>query len=339
MRLLTPTLAGACILSFSVLFTVSAQQPAAPPAAPAQTPAAPAAGRARGAAPIQQTVWSPKAVKPTGYTGVHKPHTKLADVLAKHKGATDWVESIVDDETLHGDYIMMGPGKKTPKRANVDTREWWIVRDGQIRFTIDGQEPFVASKGFLVQVPYRTFYTMETVGDQPSLRYEVNIARARKIYPAEETPVPAPGVEYVRARIAGRGNYEDSNRMKVDFNQVAAGAERGGEWIADRNGFANIILGRGGPAPDPSNKGHFHVESSEHWMIMLGQIHYTIEGVPPFVAEVGDIVYVPKQTWHLASPFGDGQTCRLAMNAFSDLGHSYEAAPAAGGRGTGRGPR
>jgi len=122
---------------------------------------------------------------------------------------------------------------------------------------------------------------METVGDQPSLRYEVNIARARKIYPAEETPVPVPGIEYVRARIAGRGNYEDSNRMKVDFNQVAAGAERGGEWIADRNGFANIILGRGGPAPDPSNKGHFHVESSEHWMIMLGQIHYTIEGVPP----------------------------------------------------------
>src|ERR1043166_6796846 len=107
---------------------------------------------------------------------------------------------------------MMGPGKKTPKRAKVDTREGWIVRDGQIRFTIDGQEPFVASKGFLVQVPYRTFYTMETVGDQPSLRYEVNIARARKIYPAEETPVPVPGIEYVRARIAGRGNYDDGNR-------------------------------------------------------------------------------------------------------------------------------
>ena len=84
MRLLTPTLAGACILVlFRLLLTVSAQQPAAPPAAPAQTPAAPAAGRARGAAPIQQTVWSPKAVKPTGYTGVHKPHTKLADVLGQ----------------------------------------------------------------------------------------------------------------------------------------------------------------------------------------------------------------------------------------------------------------
>ena len=335
MRLLTPLLTATCALWLTVGLTLSAQQSATPPAAPAQTPAAPGAGRARGAGPAQQMVWSPKAVKPTGYTGVHKPHTKLADVLAKHKGESDWVESVVDDETLHGDFIMMGPGKRTPKRANVDTREWWIVRDGQIRFTIDGQEPFVAKAGFLVQVPYRTFYSMETVGDQPSLRYELNIAHARKLYPADETPVPMPGIDYVRARIAGRGNYDDGNRMMVDFNQVAAGAERGGEWIADRDGSANIILGRGAPPPDPSNKGHFHSESSEHWMIMLGQVRYTIEGVPTFIAEVGDIVYVPKQTWHLASPAGDGMTCRLAMNAFSDLAHSFEAAPATGGRGRG----
>ena len=35
---------------------------------------------------------------------------------------------------------------------------------GQIRFHIQGQEPFVASKGWLVQVPYRNVYWMETVG-------------------------------------------------------------------------------------------------------------------------------------------------------------------------------
>ena len=34
-----------------------------------------------------------------------------------------------------------------------------------------GQEPFVASKGFLVRAPYRT--SMATVGTAPSLRFEV----------------------------------------------------------------------------------------------------------------------------------------------------------------------
>ena len=41
---------------------------------------------------------SPKATPP-GWTGVHRPHTKLTDVLARHKGQADWTETIVDDES------------------------------------------------------------------------------------------------------------------------------------------------------------------------------------------------------------------------------------------------
>jgi oxalate decarboxylase/phosphoglucose isomerase-like protein (cupin superfamily) len=48
-----------------------------------------------------------------------------------------------------------------------------------------------------------------------------------------------------------------------------------------------------------------------------------------FVANEGDVVYVPKQRWHLRASQGDGPACRLAMNAFNDLGHSFEAEPAA----------
>ena len=56
-------------------------------------------------------VLSPKA-KPPGWTGVHKPHTKLADVLARHKGQADWAETIVDDESLNAQWISMGPGRR-----------------------------------------------------------------------------------------------------------------------------------------------------------------------------------------------------------------------------------
>jgi mannose-6-phosphate isomerase-like protein (cupin superfamily) len=318
-------------LVVSVGLTVSAQQPS-PPAG--QVGAGPAQGRAAGAGrgaarggggggPL--IVWSPKLATPPDWTPPHKPHTKLADLLAAHKGQADWVETIVDDETLHGQYISMGPGKTTPRRMNGDTREWWVIQDGQIRFAIDGQEPFVASKGYIVQVPYRTFYTMETVGSQPSLRFEVNIAKAHKLYPIDATPVPVAGMEYVRARVAGRGTYDGSNKPYVDFNAVVAGTDKTRQFVVDDRGFANIILGRGVPPPDPSDKGHFHHESAEFWFILLGQIRYTIEGLPTFVADQGDIVYVPKQRWHLASFAGDGMSSRLAMNGYPDLAHSYEA--------------
>jgi len=283
---------------------------------------------AQGPAPAgnePQIVWSPKAAKPTDWTAPHRPHAKLADLLARHKGHADWVETMVDDETLHADYISMAAGGKTPRRMNTDTREWWVVQDGQIRFTIDGQEPIVASKGYLVQVPYRTFYTMETVGDRPSLRLEVNIAKARKMYPVTSTPVPVAGVEYVRARVAGRGKYEGGNKPFVDFNAVVAGTDRTRQFINDDRAVANIILGRGIPPPPPSDKGHFHTESAEFWFILLGQIRYTIEGLPTFIADQGDIVYAPKQRWHLASFAGDGMSARLAMNGYVDLAHSFEA--------------
>ena len=121
---------------------------------------------------------SPKATPP-GWTGVHHPHTKIADVLARHQAQSDWAETIVDDESLNAQWISMAPGHKTPRRMNGDTREWWIVQSGTLRFTVDGREPIVATKGFMVQVPYRTLYQIENVGTEPALRFEVNVARAR----------------------------------------------------------------------------------------------------------------------------------------------------------------
>lgn len=216
--------------------------------------------------------------------------------------------------------------RKTPRRFRPDTREWWIVQDGQIRFSIEGQEPFVASKGYLVQVPYRTVYSMETVGDKLSLRLEVNIAGAQTMYPADETPVPRDGIKFVKVRINGQGKYDHGNKPYIDFNAVVAGTEKQRRFIADDRAVANIILGD--PAKQPpvtdQDKGHFHEESAEFWFILLGKIEYKIGSLPIFIANQGDVVYTPKQTWHRARFAGTGLACRLAMNGYQDLLHNYQ---------------
>jgi len=92
-----------------------------------------------------------------------------------------------------------------------------------------------------------------------------------------------------------------------------------------RESAANIILGNY-QAPQPGSKGHYHEEGSEFWLIMLGKIRYNIEGLQEFEAEEGDVVYVPRQTWHLAS-FGGQEglrSCRLAMNGFPYQAHMFE---------------
>src|ERR1700728_181973 len=177
--------------------------------------------------PAQQDsrlAWAPVPAQPATWVAPNRPHWKLAELLAQHRGQPDWTQTVASDSLLHADYISMAPGSKTPRRFHPDTREWWIVQDGQIRFTIEGQEPFVASKGFMVQVPHRLVYSMETVGDTPSLRLEVSVANSTTMYPIDETPTPIPGVKYVRARVATvKGSYDKANVPFIDYNQTIAG--------------------------------------------------------------------------------------------------------------------
>ena len=58
-----------------------------------------------------------------------------------------------------------GAGREDPASYYGDDRVVWVVWGGQIRFNIEGQAPFVATKGFLVQVPQRVRYSLETVGN------------------------------------------------------------------------------------------------------------------------------------------------------------------------------
>jgi len=279
--------------------------------------------------------WAPKPIKPTGWVPPQKPVTKLADVLAAHKGQQTWRQAVVADDYLHAEYISMAPGEKVGRRFHPDTREWWVVQDGEIRFSIEGQPPFVAKKGFLVQVPFRTIYSMETVGDKPSLRFEVNIANAKTMYPIDDKPPQIEGITFVPVRItASKGKYDKTNRPYFDFDKdIAAKLEATPKhagtvrFIDDDRAVSNAIYGYAKDLPPvtDADKGHFHEECAEFWFILAGQIEYKMENMPAFVADQGDVVYAPKLTWHRPRFSGDGPSCRLAMNGYPDIGHLYQA--------------
>src|SRR5688500_1876974 len=91
----------------------------------------------KSAAAKEQPSWAPKT-EPGKYPPGHRPHTKLNDLLAKHKAKFDWRHTIVSDDHLLSDYILAAPGTNVPRRFHPDTREWWVVMDGQIRFDIEG---------------------------------------------------------------------------------------------------------------------------------------------------------------------------------------------------------
>jgi mannose-6-phosphate isomerase-like protein (cupin superfamily) len=272
--------------------------------------------------------WSAQPTEATPWVAPQKPHWKLSEILAKHKGQAAWQEDIVSDRDFVARYISMAPGEKTKTHFFADDRVFWIVQAGEMKVNIEGQPPFVASKGFLVQVPFRTSYSIESIGDEPSLRFEVTGAQAVPLYPLGETPTPVAGKKYVKVSYMGHGSYDDTNKPFLDFNKDVVGANsRGGPFVKDDKTFANIIRGHGAPPPPSSNLGHFHVGYSEFWLVMEGKIDYQIEGVPFFTAEPGDVVYAPQGRWHRASFGGDGMSTRLAINPRPEGMHNFQPPP------------
>lgn len=80
-----------------------------------------------------------------------------------------------------------------------------------------------------------------------------------------------------------------------------------------------MLFGTGTPKMEIRDKVHSHEESAEFWMILAGKMECKIGALPIFIADQGDIVYTPKQTWHRARFAGTKVAYRLAMNGYQDL--------------------
>lgn len=280
---------------------------------------------------MEEPSWAPKPVQPSKWAPPNKPHTKLSELKAKYKGKAEWREVIVSDDHLHAEYVSMAPGGKVSRRFHPDTREWWVMMDGQIRFEIENQEPFVATKGSMVQVPMQTIYSLATVGDTPSLRFEVNIAKAKTLYPQGVEPPTTPGINWIPVRLGRKpAPYGHENKPHINLYELAKDPKyRGGRFIHDDRAVSNIIYGyeKDLPPLNEKDRGHYHPECAEFWLIMAGQIRYPIENHGVIIAEEGDVVYAPIFTFHAPRFHGPGPSCRLAMNGFPNIAHLRDAAP------------
>jgi mannose-6-phosphate isomerase-like protein (cupin superfamily) len=287
--------------------------------------------------PPTDSAWAPKPANPPLYLAPNRPHVKLADVRTRHGADSRWREPVADDAYLRSSYVQSAPGERVGPQFHPETRIWWVVLDGELRFSIEGLEPFLARKGAMVQVPLQTLYMIETVGNKPALRFETEVAGARTLYPrptvtAPPRPPALPGFEWIQVKLGRRkGLWGEGNRPLVTFEEMMSSAkpdERGlavQQFVKDDRGASNFISGsEKNLAPlNPKDKGHFHPECPEYWLIMAGQMRYAIEGQGVIVASEGDVVYVPPFTYHAPRFHGPAPGVRLSMNGYPYISHLY----------------
>jgi mannose-6-phosphate isomerase-like protein (cupin superfamily) len=228
----------------------------------------------------------------------------------------------------------MAPGEKTKTQFYADDRVFWVVQSGQMKVTIEGQEPFIASKHFLIQVPKRLQYSMEVVGNEPALRFEMRPAGEHPNYPLTETPTPVKGVQYIKAVYSGGGTYDGKvNVPYIDFEkQIVQGGEKRGVWLRDDHNYVTILRSQKGvPTPPDNVWGHYHANFPEIWLIIEGTQQFLVEGEKLVTVGDGDLVAAPTGRWHRAMPFSEGPSTRLAYIPRPDNLHWYQPEQASGG--------
>ena len=121
-------------------------------------------------------VWAAQKTPETPYGKINKPIWHIADILKAHKGQARWEQQVLLNRDFDGHYVQMAPGEKTKCMFYADDRAWGWVYSGQVKVTIDGQEPKVLPKGWVFNVAPRLSYCLETVGSEPVVFYRTTPA-------------------------------------------------------------------------------------------------------------------------------------------------------------------
>jgi mannose-6-phosphate isomerase-like protein (cupin superfamily) len=272
-------------------------------------------------------VWAAKPLKPTPFEPPNRLIWRLSEILAAHKGQATWRQAVVKTRDFEADWVSMAPGEKTKTVFYADDRVFWVVESGQMRVNIEGQQPFVAKKGFLVQAAPRLIYSMETVGNEPVLRFEVRPAGEMPSYPISEMPTPVKGWTFIQSRITDTGTYDQYNKPYLDFLKDVVEANAGSSnFVWDGHTAAHIIRGKGIATPPDTNLGHFHENMVELWIVLEGKLDFLIEGEPLVTGTVGDVVQAPNERWHRATSREPGVATRLAITPRNKEGqvHYYQ---------------
>ena len=116
-------------------------------------------------------VWAAHKNPETPYSGPNKPIWHIADILKAHQGQPSWDQQVLLTRDFDGHYVSMAPGEKTKCMFYADDRAFGWIYSGQVKITIDGQEPKVLPKGWVFNVAPRLSYCMENTGTEPVVFY------------------------------------------------------------------------------------------------------------------------------------------------------------------------
>lgn len=286
-----------------------------------------------------ETWWVSKT-KGGVYIPPMRPLWKLSDLKQMHGGQANWQEQIIKDAEQDASYNSASTGTQSTPRLHPDTPTVFVVIAGDMRFTVEGQQPVTATRGSIVNIMKTTLFSYEVAGSQNALWVEVNPTNFKTVYPSSgPQPAPSSGGQIVKVAFNHTPEaYKPPNQLHWNlFEDGFAKCGPIGPKVLDDHLFASPLIGYMNPADNtcPGGRGnvgggstqgtfnpstvfgHMHAGPAEWWIVQVGAISGKFEGTGEFHAVEGDVLYAAPMSWHqMGAEAPSGPSVRLAMGGY-----------------------
>jgi len=233
---------------------------------------------------------------------VNQPVTTLADALARHKEQR-WAETLIVDGRNRAALICAPEGTPGDPHLHPDFNEWWVILGGETTYQIGEYEPFVAKDGDIVVAPVGHRHDIVPSKGQRCLRLVVGPPWSnhdlKGVAPSRLVPVHRGLKPPNLLHTPLDWMFERHGRQKAWAEEV----------ILDQRNRANMIY----QLPGEANRPHWHQDFDEWWVILKGELTWTIGSKPPVTARKGDIVFAEAGYRHAIATVGNEPSIRLAV--------------------------
>ena len=225
--------------------------------------------------------------------------------MGRHGEGERWAEVILEDGRNRAVWISGPPGTPPDPHLHPDFNEWWIALDGRTQWQIGQYEPVLSEWGDIIMAPARFAHDIQPKEGVQAIRFGVTHPDSnhdiKGIAPCRLIPVD-----------------EGQTNPNLIHTKLSALVERNGtasNWVevavSDNRNYATYTNGLPGTASDPTS----HANEDRWWVVLSGEIEWTIEGEDTLTAEPGDVVFIEQGKSYSIQTVSEQPSIRITIAA------------------------
>jgi mannose-6-phosphate isomerase-like protein (cupin superfamily) len=239
----------------------------------------------------------------TTETQMNRRVSAHADTMGRHGAGENWAEVLLADGRNRAVWISGKPGTPPDPHIHPDFNEFWIALDGRTQWQIGQYEPVLSEWGDIIMAPAGFAHDIQPKEGVQAIRFGITHPDSnhdiKGVAPCRLIPVDEgqtnPNLIHTKLKALVGRNGTSSN-----WEEIA---------VSDNRNYVTYTHELSGTSSASTS----HANEDRWWVVLEGQIEWTIEGEDSVVAGAGDVVFLEKGKTYSTSTVGDSPSIKITI--------------------------